>query len=231
MNNRPKQDLSDRLLDDDAFVDLMESEYKAHDGHTNDIKKQQVWRRLVEQIEQSETEQSERRKTNRSKPNWRGKVAMSLATVALLIIVVIPLLPTTEFERNKGPATALELKVFSMKSDGQLQPSPGHHAVGSTIVFKFKTQHKQYTALLLARNEGSPSMRFSKQVTPYADYQLLQKENHAYGYMPDPEDKTLRFCLIGADSKTGLNKILENIESEWVTLPTDSCARLVVTNS
>lgn len=214
--------LDNRLLSDEDFVKLMDAEFTTRENAqsklSDDLAKRKVWKRIHQHIQFKK---------------WRQrKTLFSVAAAALVVIAILPVMVFVEQkpnERTKGvsPVVAAPmLQVFSMDEQGRLHASRGVHNIGSTIVFKVQSENARFVALLMSKNDDPPSLRFTGLVPPTATYHLLQNERNAYGYMFDPDDKKLRFCVLAAANEMALKQALATAKQDWLSLPGSSCAQL-----
>lgn len=227
-NNDHNPEPSAPLLDDDDFTALMDAEFNAQNIPGDELRKQKIWNRLDSQLPQTSPPKKESVKDN--------PAITSFAVAAVLLIMILPAMlldrpydDSAERERIKGtPAyTPVLLHAFKMDTAGRLHSSTGAHRVGDTIVFK-AVGHATSAALLLSRNGSPPEIRFIGDIGNNPAMQLLQTSNKVYGYMVEPRDRQLRFCMVPAENKTQLQRKLQHTGQLWNSIPAASCVDITV---
>ena len=83
-------------------------------------------------------------------------------------------------------------------------------------------------ALAMSRDGGQAEIRFINNSALPGNSMLLQKNNKTYGYMLDPLDKQIRYCVIAANDEVALKKRLSNINQEWLNQAAESCVTIKV---
>ena len=211
------------LLKDDEFVTLIEAQYAKNGKPVDDVAKNQVWRELETKIN---------RDTKKAFRTW-----LPLASATVLILALMPLLLMEKNQsdsRVKGEGVVsppiISLAAYAINASGELTASTGEHKFGSTVVFKVDTYQKLAIALALAKNEENVAVRFVSQTLQPGDGQILQQNDKTYGYMVEPNDEDLRFCVLAAENTTALKERIRILESIWHTLPAQSCTRIHVSH-
>ena len=220
------------LLDDTDFVALIEAEFDVQQTPSDALRKQRIWNNLDSHLDEPA------RKSKRFSSENPG--ITSFAVAAILMIVIIPALmldrrfaltdTIQQHERNKGQtlSTPVSLSAYEYTVDGALLPFKGANKAGKTIVFKAETDHIATAALILSRNNASPEVRFIGDISNTASMQLLHNDNKVYGYMLEPDDNLLRFCIVQAKNKTLLQREIRMIDNWWTSLPSSSCVNITV---
>lgn len=231
-NQRHRAGHIEPLLDDTEFAALIQAEFDSQHAPVDELRKQKIWHKLDSQLNAGESI------TRHSVKDNPGIASFAIAAV-LLILIIPTILFDQSFhnfsqmdthERSKGlsSSTPITLSAFEFTSDGGLLPSTGSHTVGNTIVFKAETSQSVTAALALSRNNSAPEIRFMGDINQSASLQLLRSNSKVYGYMVEPDDKQLRFCIIQADSKKSLQREIRMIDNHWATLPASSCVNIKV---
>ena len=213
-------------MSDDECVSLIEAEYDQQNSPVDEIGKKQVWENVLAEINSND---------KMLKPNTIAvRKWLPLAAVALLVLSVIPLYyliqPDNSVTRMKGIAEipVVRLSVYEIDVSGQLSTSTGVHELGSTIVFKYDAPRTVALALAMSRDGLQPEIRFINNAALPGNRVLLQKNDKTYGYMLEPLDKKIRFCVIAAENEAALKARLSVINQEWVNLAAESCITIYV---
>jgi len=212
------------IMNDDDYVALFEAEYELQKRPIDEVGKRQIWNNVLARINADE-------KTHTFN-NIVFRKWMPTAAVALLIFTVIPLYFFLQSEDSASRMKGLEgtpivrLSAFSIGNTGQLSASTGELESGNTIVFKYDVSKPVALALLMSRNTKQPEIRYINNSAQPGTGVLLQKNNKTYGYMLEPLDKHVRFCLISAENGSALKKRLNTIGQEWANLAAETCVSI-----
>ncbi|MFV2057740.1 MAG: hypothetical protein ACC707_14835 [Thiohalomonadales bacterium] len=225
------------LLSDDDFISLMEAEFACKTVTNNEISKQKIWNNIQSAI------------YKRGIFDLRNPI-YSIAATLLLVAIALPLvflefksgikdidIGDTGMERTKGIESTVnvdlgvDLSVFTLDETGKLIHSNRQHEVGTTLVFKVHSTQNGVATIISAKNGNLRSSEFTFIITKTNSGKLINRKGQVYGYMIEPIDKILQFCIIAATDAKSLNNKLFDLQKTWAGLPANSCATINVTNS
>lgn len=214
------------LLNNDDFVLLVESEFQNRGRPEDELSKKKVWDRLNSGLFSDLSPDILKAK------HTRRSARLSLAIAALLVISLAPLLwfiDGREETRFKGTGTTpyAALHAYSIDNTGVLTATTGSHAQGTTLVFKVDTTQPLVLGLAMMQNSIGPKLAFISEDTAPGNGRILQQDGNTYGYKLEPEDRSIRFCVVAAVTKTALQQQLVSLDQTWRGLPAESCIEIV----
>jgi hypothetical protein len=186
-----------RLLDDDAFNDLMEAEFAAAGAPRDDLARARVWKRIAART---------------ARPS-RRRAAMSAVAAAVIAVVVGGTFLEQQHvgdggrEKGKTKPRSLTLTVAQRGAGGTLTPLAGGASVqvpaGRTLVFS--TWAPPGTRIVLLAQPRGQGAHVAAQFVPKdaAAATLIEKDGALFAYVVDPGD-VVRFCALGVAEGEGL---------------------------
>jgi len=205
------------LLSDEDFADLMTAEHQRDGAAVDELAKERVWRKL-------QVASQSRAAPTIMRREWLGAAAAAIGFILLLPLVVMQW-PANDELRMKGTLPGMvdvRLSSYVLSDNGKLTPVPTPARVGTTVVFKVDLSQQAAVALVLARNNESPVVRFAAELAAGAELPLA-RDSAAYGYTIETTDASLRFCLLGAENRALLDEQLKKLPAVWSTLASTQC--------
>lgn len=220
----PAGTLSNTLLSDDEFSDLMAAEYQASGHRLDEVQKARIWQATQRQLV--------------AQPRMAGlkQAAGPLAMVALLLVGLLSFLgkglnhPTTGIKGAGEPYVGqpVSLVAYEMDAAGALQTfdaSDPH--LGQTLVFKTIAAEGGVVALLMVEGQAAPVVRFVSSPTRGGSEQLLERGGRAYGFsLQEGQVAPLRFCVVGEASTVRLQALLSDLNALWQGLDPSACVQV-----
>lgn len=230
-----------KLLSDSDFVALMDAEYTSQTDANDELAKKRGWNAIqAKLIRPGKPKVINPELKNSSFP--RKNSVNRLYTMAAMLLVAAIILPTvllddgsdgSDIERTKGHDTVIDasLQIYTLDNTGKLVRSEKRHKVGTTLLFKVHATPSGLATLVSSRNGKLIHNNVVYKLTQGSHGQLLSKDEQVYGYMIEPIDKILQFCVIVATDAKTIDIELDNIENIWSRLPARSCATINVIDS
>jgi len=219
--SQAKTEVDKNLLSDDDFVALMEAEYQSIPASENELEKQQIWQSIEQKIQKSQ-------RTHR--PIW-----FSFASAAVIVLAVLPLLwlstspsPSVRLKGEQAPLPALHLSVYALNNQGELKPLSYTVNAGDTLVFKIGATEPVVVGLAAAVNHSELKVRFVSDKLAAGMEQLLERDDRAYGYIVELDDRELAFCAVGAYRIDQLEVAMKSFINKQDLLPREACLTLYV---
>lgn len=205
----------EKLLSDEDFAQLMDTEFSSQTDAEDEITQQRIWKKIEPEL----VTKAPRQKI----ANW-----MSIAAAAVLVLAIAPLLFITDEQetlRPKGNAAAspATFTAFRVSDAGGLTVAPERLDVGDTLLFKVKLLKGKHVAMAVTVNQGAPKVRFVTRFDSLESEQLLQRDGKSYGYQFAESDKQVRFCLITAETEIQLQELANKLATTWLALPASAC--------
>ena len=235
------------LLNESDFVSLMEAELAASNPDADETAKQRSWNNIQSSLNttQSSTGDTHAEPEN---ANSRIKYYYSVAASLLVLAITLPIFFNTSnfpsdgsnnrnhpdaLERSKGlnDVISINLTIYTLDKTGKLVHSNGQHKVGTTLLFKVHSSRNGIATVITSRNGHLSNNGFLYDVSQEKLGQLLSRRDQVYGYMVEPTDKILQFCIFATETKTTLNAAISSLDKTWARLAGSACSTINVTDS
>ncbi len=212
MHNLPDEDTRPlaELMSDDEFVRLMDAEYEKYRRPSREKDKREIWRDMARIID--------REKFAGDRQRFAYAIAASLVIMLVPALLMSP--ATKESHRTKGENVVPEVKLvpYVLAGNGELRMFKPDILAGDTLVFKAEVSRVAYVALLLARNDMPPAVKFDGGPQAPGSELLLENGGDTYGYRLEKDDASLRFCAVAAATTAELETSISTATQHWQKL-------------
>lgn len=216
--------LTNPLLSDDEWAELLAAEYAASGRRLDDVTAARIWKKTERAIREV------------PRPSGFRELAGPLAMAALLLVGVLSFLskgltgPSTGIKGAGEPYAGqpVSLVVYQMTAGGALEPFySSDPRVGQTLVFKTMAPEDGVVALLMAEGQDAPVVRFVGSHARGGDEQLLERAGRAYGFTLGERQVTpLRFCVVAEANAARLAALLQDPEGLWQVIDPGACVQV-----
>ncbi|HYX34672.1 MAG TPA: hypothetical protein VE954_16360 [Oligoflexus sp.] len=215
MDNNPRDETSQTLLDDADILRLMEAEYKNSQTPVDELEKQRIWSGIKRQL-----------------PTKRTKFHRGWLLVAAVVLGLAPLVKILDNQDELGikgmtSETDARLEIQLLNVDGRPQKVEQGH-VGQTLLFKVSSPTASYLALALQIDGGIPEVQFQLHSPVTGQDQILAEQEQAFVYQLDQPGQTLKFCLLATRNRDDLQQRMDNLMQHWPRIGAKLCQTLSV---
>lgn len=235
------------LLNESDFVSLMEAELAASNPDRDDTSKQRTWNNIQSSLSHTQHDTgntAQGQKKSISRITYYSYIAATFLILAITLPVffndINPLndgsnknIQQEALERIKGinETINVNLTIYTLDKTGKLIHSNGQHNVGTTLLFKVHSPKNGIATIITSRNGNLSNNGFLYDISQKKLGQLLSHRDKIYGYMVEPTDKILQFCIFATESKTSLNAAISSLDRTWAHLDGSACSTINVTDS
>jgi hypothetical protein len=215
MDNKPRDETSQTLLDDADFLRLMEAEYKSAKASVDELEKQRSWSDIRKKI------------STRKTRFHRGLLLVAAVILGFIPFATMMQKPDELAMKGHGPEADVQLEIQLLNAEGR-PVTLEKILVGQTLVFKVSSPTASYIALALQIDSAHPEVQFQPERPIAGQDQILAADNQAFVYQLDQSGQTLKFCLLAARTREDLQHKMENLSQQWPRIGAQHCQTLVV---
>lgn len=214
---------TDRLLDDDAFIALMEAEYRAHGQAPSPEALAHGFAQIAAKLPEPAL----------GRAVWAGPLAMA----ALLFIGLAPSLFKANQASPRGikgldPGLPVSLHAFVLGAGGTQTPVLDKALQpGAVLIFNVSLPAPGYVALAVSEGTGQALVRFESGPLLAGEDQIVERESQAYAYRVDGDEPQFTVCAVAGSSLAELTKVLSELAGFFPRLGARACVTATVAGS
>ena len=148
---------------------------------------------------------------------------------AALTVLVVKQSPSIKDRYQAAPSTAdallQNLKAFKQTDSKEYIPLASPLSVGDKLALNVSVLRSTFIGLLVSVNQQKPSFEFYTRLPP-GESRRIERQGKRYIYTVTDTVKSLKFCVVYAVDKKGLQQANSQLSRIWPSLPDSSCLTL-----